>query len=231
LHKGQFFFYGFIMIAVLLVIHWGNKFVSVVAENSSAQREHCIILDAGHGGIDGGTTSCSGKLESAYNLEITHRLNSLLNFMGFQTVMIRTSDISVYTEGETIAQQKISDLRERVRIVNETPNALLLSIHQNYFSDARYHGAQVFYAETDRSQELARQIQENLKNTVNPGSNRMSKKSNGIYLMEHIHQPGILIECGFLSNVQEASKLSTAEYQKKLSAVIAASISSFLSNT
>jgi len=231
LRKGMSFFYCFVITATLFVAYLGSEIVSVMAENTPVKRAHCIILDAGHGGVDGGTISCDGKLESAYNLEITLRLNSLLNFLGHETVMIRTSDVSVYTKGETIAQKKVSDLRERVRIVNETKNAVLLSIHQNYFSDSRYRGAQVFYADTDGSRELAKFLQSNLISTVNPGSTRMSKKSSGIYLMEHIRQPGVLIECGFLSNAEESYKLSTPEYQKQLCSVIAASVSSFLSNT
>ncbi|MBQ8834548.1 MAG: N-acetylmuramoyl-L-alanine amidase [Oscillospiraceae bacterium] len=195
------------------------------------EREHCIVIDAGHGGIDGGATSCTGKLESTFNLEIALRLNDLLHFLGYETKMIRTTDTSVYTKGETIAQKKISDLKERVRMVNETENALLVSIHQNNFSDGRYSGAQIFYADTEGSQLLAKQLQDAFVSTLNPGSNRQSKQSSGVYLMEHIDCTGVLVECGFLSNAQEEAKLRSPDYQQRLCCVIAATMIRFLSNT
>lgn len=224
-------FYLIIAVVLLLFVQWGSNAVTVIAENRPVKREHCIIIDAGHGGPDGGATSCTGVLESTYNLDIALRLNDLLHLLGYDTRMIRTTDTSVYTKGETIAQKKISDLKERVRITNETENALLLSIHQNIFSDSRYSGAQVFYANTQGSAALAEQMQASLVRTLNPGSKRKSKKGSGIYLLEHISQPGVLIECGFLSNVEEEARLRSGEYQKKLSAVIAVTVDSYLSNT
>ena len=146
--KGWILFYSLTITGVLLTAHWGSKAVTVISEKIPLEREHCIIIDAGHGGVDGGATSCTGRLESTYNLEISLRLNDLFHLLGYDTRMIRTTDISVYTKGESIAQKKISDLKERVRIANETPNALLLSIHQNNFSDSRYSGAQIFYPGT-----------------------------------------------------------------------------------
>lgn len=223
--------YAVIILIFLVAVHWGNRAVTVMAESQPIERETCIVIDAGHGGIDGGATSCTGRLESAYNLEISMRLNDLFHLLGYDTRMIRTTDTSVYTKGETIAQQKVSDLKERVRIVNETENALLLSIHQNNFSDGRYSGAQVFYAQTEGSEELAKLLQTALVESLNPGSNRKSKKSDGVYLMEHIERTGVLVECGFLSNPEEEARLRDPEYQRKLCCVIAATVSSFLSNT
>lgn len=223
--------YGIIMGLTLLVAHFGNQAVTVLAENTPVQREHTIIIDPGHGGVDGGATSCTGILEKQFNLEISLRLNDLLRLLGYNTVMIRTEDLSVYTKGETIAQKKASDLKERVRIVNEAENGLLLSIHQNNFSDGQYSGAQVFYAGTEGSQSLAKQLQTSFIKYLNPGSNRQEKKSSGIYLMEHIDCPGILIECGFLSNPQEEAKLRSPEYQQHLCAVIACTVCETLSNT
>lgn len=226
--KGWILFYLFTIAAVLLIAKWGSRAVTVIAENTPVEREHCIIIDAGHGGEDGGTTSCTGVVESSYNLSISQRLNDLFHLLGYETVMTRTADISIYTKGDTIAQKKASDLKERVRIVNETENGLLLSIHQNNFSDSRYSGAQVFYAGTEGSEQLAKLLQDQLVSALNPGSNRKIKKSDGIYLMEHIECTGVLIECGFLSNAEEEAKLSSAEYQQKLCCVIAATVSGYL---
>lgn len=223
--------YSVILAATLLTAHMGNRAVTVIAENIPVERMHTLVIDAGHGGVDGGATSCTGILESRFNLEIALRLNDLLQFLGYHTKMIRTEDISVYTKGETIAQKKASDLKERVRIVNEADHAILLSIHQNNFSDSRYSGAQVFYAGTGGSQALAKQMQAALVKYLNPGSSRQEKKSSGVYLMEHIRSPGILIECGFLSNPEEEARLRRADYQKKLVSVVACTVSEFLSNT
>lgn len=229
--KTWFFFYFLTIAGVLLAAQWGSRAVTVIAESRPIEREHCIVIDPGHGGEDGGATSCTGLVESTYNLDISLRLNDLLHLLGHDTQMTRTTDISIYTKGGTIAQKKASDLKERVRIVNETENALLISIHQNNFSDSRYSGAQVFYAGTEGSAALAKQLQSALVAALNPGSSRKSKIGDGIYLMEHIDCPGVLIECGFLSNAAEEARLRNAEYQKKLCCVIAATVSEYLSNT
>lgn len=219
------------IVCVLAAASWGSHAATVLAQTAPVSRSHCIVIDPGHGGEDGGATSCTGRLESGYNLEISLRLRDLFHFLGYDTRMIRTADTAVYTKGETIAQKKVSDLKERVRMVEDTPNSLLLSIHQNTFPDGRYSGAQVFYADTPGSQELAGELQTALVTALNPGSNRKVKKSHGIYLMEHISRPGVLIECGFLSNGEEEAKLRSATYQKQLCCVIAATVSRNLANT
>lgn len=225
------FGYVIILCLTLLVTCWGSHAVTVFSETAPLKRKCTIVIDPGHGGVDGGATSSTGILESQFNLEISRRLNDLFHFLGYRTRMIRTEDISVYKEGDTIARKKISDLKERVRMVNETENPLLLSIHQNFFPDSHYSGAQVFYASTAGSQRLAADMQRSFVKTLNPGSKRQEKKSSGIYLMEHISCPGVLIECGFLSNPEEEAKLKDKEYQQRLCCVIASTVSSFLSNT
>lgn len=219
------------MVLMLLCAWYGSRAVTVISQTLPFERAHCIVIDPGHGGEDGGATSCTGRLESEYNLAISRKLDDLLHLLGYRTRMTRTSDVSIYTTGDTIARKKLSDLKERVRIVNETDSALLISIHQNQFSDSRYSGAQVFYAKTDGSKELGRLLQANLVASVNPNSNRKSKPSSGVYLMEHIRSTGVLIECGFLSNPQEEARLRDGEYQKKLCCVIASTVSQYLSNT
>lgn len=209
----------------------GSRLVTVMAMREGIEREHRIVIDPGHGGVDGGATSCTGVLESTLNLEISLRLEDLFHLLGYETSMIRRSDISVYTEGETIAQKKISDLRHRVKMINETEDALLLSIHQNQFQESRYSGAQVFYNNAPGSQPLAHTLQNNLRTAINPGSHRQEKKAEGVYLMEHINCWGVLIECGFLSNPAEEAMLRSPEYQKRLCAIIAATVSSYLSDT
>ncbi len=214
---------------VLLFCHIFSRTVTVMAEQE--QESWVLVIDPGHGGVDGGATSCTGKLESGYNLEISLRLNDLFHLLGYRTKMIRTTDTSIYTSGDTIAKQKMSDLKERVKIANASEKQLLLSIHQNNFSDSKYSGAQVFYPDTEGSWELAEQLQSAFVSTLNPGSKRRCKKAEGVYLMEHIECPGVLIECGFLSNPEEEGKLNSPEYQRKLCCTIAVSVINWISNT
>lgn len=203
---------------------------SVTAEyvTSSVRQRRCVIIDPGHGGVDGGAISCTGELESNINLALSLRLNDLIHLLGYDTVMIRKTDISVYTEGESIAQKKVSDLKHRVRITNGVPNGILVSIHQNNFTEPQYSGAQVFYANTSGSEPLAKQLQSKIVQTINQGSNRKAKKSTGVYLMEHINCTGVLIECGFLSNPKEELLLRSSEYQKNFASVIACELSTYL---
>lgn len=219
------------MVLMLLCAYWGSRVVTVISEELPFVRKHCIVIDPGHGGEDGGAVSCTGRMESEYNLVISRRLDDLLHLLGYRTRMTRTSDVSIYTTGNTLAQKKVSDLKERVRIVNETGNALLVSIHQNQFSDSRYSGAQVFYAKTAGSKDLGQKLQAELVAALNPGSNRKSKPVSGVYLLENIPCAGVLVECGFLSNPQEEAMLRNTDYQKKLCCVLAATLHQYLSNT
>lgn len=189
-----------------------------------------VILDAGHGGEDGGASTADGVLESGINLEIALRLRDLLAFAGVDTQMIRDTDTAVYSgDCRTISQKKVSDLKNRASMVNAVENGLLVSIHQNYFEQTKYCGAQVFFAKTDGRKALAERIQQSLRENVDAANHRQCKPSQSVYLMEHIECTGVLIECGFLSNYEEAKRLQTDAYQKKLSAAICGAITEYLS--
>lgn len=219
-----------LLIGVAIICTAGNKAVNTAAEHVAHGKRKTIIIDAGHGGIDGGATSCTGVLESKINLEIALRLDDLFHLLGIPTQMIRKTDSSIYTQGDTIAAQKVSDLKNRVSIINNTENSIVISIHQNYFQSSKYAGAQVFYGPAEGSEELAKSLQETLVTTINKGSKRKTKKANGIYLMEHIRRPGILLECGFLSNPEEEHKLRSKEYQKNLCCVMASVCANYLNH-
>ena len=223
--------YSVVCSIFLLIAQLTNVCTTAVIQMIPVDRHHTIIIDAGHGGEDGGAVSCTGRVESQYNLEISLRLMDLFHLMGYQTCMIRTADVSIYKEGESLAAKKVSDLKERVRITNEIENATLISIHQNTFPDSKYRGAQVFYSTKGESRILAESLQRAFCETVNPNSHRKSKKADKIYLMEHINCTGILVECGFLSNPQEEMLLRTADYQQKLACVIAGTVSQFLTDS
>lgn len=165
-------YYAMVICLFLFGTLLGNQTVATISEMMPMERLHRIVIDPGHGGEDGGAVSCSGKNESGFNLQISLRLNDLLHLMGYDTVMIRSTDTSVYTSGQTIAQKKVSDLKQRVKVVNRTQNALLLSIHQNTFPEGQYSGAQVFFCKVPGSEELAKLLQDDLVSSLNPGSAR-----------------------------------------------------------
>ena len=220
--------YVLIVSSLIVTASLVSEVTTVVAQLTPIERNHTIVIDAGHGGPDGGAISCTGVMESKFNLDISMRLNDLLQLLGYKTVMIRTEDESIYISGETIAAKKISDLRQRVKLANEIQGGVLVSIHQNTFSDSRYSGPQVFYGTQGDGEQLAKILQKSLTEVLSPGSNRMAKKADGIYLMQHINCTGVLIECGFLSNPEEEAKLRNDQYQQKLCCVIGISLVNFL---
>ena len=219
-----------VLCIVFMISVLGSRAVTVYRENTIVPRVTTVVIDPGHGGIDGGAVSCTGILESKLNLDVALRLRDLLNFLGIKTLLIRDTDKSVYTEGNTIGQKKVSDLKNRANIANNTPNAVLVSIHQNYFSDSRYSGAQVFYKNDPDSKALAERLQSHFVSTINPGSKRMAKKADGVYLFDRINCTGVLVECGFLSNYEEEQKLCDPKYQKTICCVLASVFSKYLSD-
>lgn len=220
--------YAYVYLYVAAFFLLGAGLLRHSVEVSSDQRfpeRRVIIIDAGHGGPDGGTTGVAGTGEAELNLQIARRLERLLTLFGCDTVMTRKDSGSLATEGDTIRRKKQSDLRNRVEMVNAVPNGILVSIHQNHFPDGRYYGPQVFYSGEAKS--LAEMMQASLTHALAPGSRRAAKEARGIYLMEHIQCPGILVECGFLSNADEEQRLRSAEHQKRLAAVMAAILAGY----
>ena len=188
------------------------------AEAASA-REMLIILDAGHGGEDVGATGVNGVYEKDLNLSLAFILGEMLAEKGFAVVYTRSEDKLLYRETENIKGiRKISDLKNRCEIAKNYPNALFVSIHMNTFGDSKYSGLQVYYSSKNPESEiLAGAIQSSVKKELQSENNRKTKVGKDIYILENIDNPAVLIECGFLSNPEEAKKLSEKEYQKILS--------------
>lgn len=185
------------------------------------------VIDAGHGGEDGGAVAPDGTVESGINLSIASRLDGLLTLLGDTCVMTRTEDRAIYdSSAKTIREKKVSDIKNRVALVNQIPNSLLISIHQNMLpSHPDVFGAQVFYAPNEASRRRASVMQQQLNQTINGEKNKQEKPAtSSIYLLNHIETPGVLIECGFLSNPDETRKLKSDAYQKLLAITIAAGI-------
>ncbi len=180
--------------------------------------EKLVVLDAGHGGEDPGTSTASGVVEKDLNLEITLLLGQMLIEKGYTVVYTRTEDKLLYTPEENIKGiRKISDLKNRCKVAKEYSDAIFISIHMNSYGSSKYSGLQVYYSTKAKdSQILANSIQSSVKKDLQPQNNRKIKPGNEIYVLENIENVGVLIECGFLSNTEEAKKLSEKEYQKML---------------
>ena len=209
-----------------IIIACNRTLVPVFAPDTTGQA-HYYIIDAGHGGEDGGAVSGDGIAESDLNLSIAVKTEKLLSFLGKNTAMTRNDGNAVYTDGAaTLREKKRSDLENRVSMVNEYTHATLISIHQNSLpSVPAVHGAQVFYNAVEGAQALAEQTQQQLNQSVNLGNEKAAKEiDSSIYLMQHVNCPAILIECGFLSNSAETQLLQDAHYQTKLAAAIVAGI-------
>ena len=186
-----------------------------------------IVLDAGHGGEDGGAVAADGTVESGLNLAIARRVRDLLTFAGVPTTVTREGDAAIYDPGSaTLREKKVSDLHNRVALVDELPGAVLLSIHQTSLpSSPSTRGAQVFWNRQEGAEELASSIQESLNGAVNAGHEKKAAQvPSSVYLMKEITAPGVLVECGFLSNAAETEQLKDPAYQTKLAAAIAAGV-------
>lgn len=219
--------------ALLIGVFLEKKLTVQDADATVMQNGNVIVLDAGHGGIDGGTSTKDGTVEKDINLAITQKLRDMLTLSGYQVVMTRDSDQSIHSdEATTIHDKKVSDLKNRLSIMQTYPNGLFISIHQNHFSESKYSGAQVFYSPNrSESESLAEQIQSAFQEKLQSSNTRQIKPAGkDLYLMWNAKIPAVLVECGFLSNETEAKLLSEEEYQQKVAFVIYCGILNFLQN-
>ena len=220
--------YGIAVCLILFCSLFASQSVTVLAgafEDIESPGLPVIVLDPGHGGEDGGAVSANGVRESGLNLEISLRTRDLLRFLGIPVVMTRETDLSIHSpEAVTVSEKKISDLKNRVALVSDTENPILVSIHQNMFAESKYYGTQLFYADSDPSRQLAEELQALFAAELDPSNHRRAKPCENVYLLNKISCPGVLVECGFLSNPKEEALLQSAEYQKKLAAVLAAGL-------
>ncbi len=182
-----------------------------------------IVLDAGHGGEDGGAVSKSGIIEKDINLAIALNLRQMLELSGFNVVMIRDADVSVGDNTlDTIKARKTSDIHNRLKTIEENGDCVFLSIHQNHFTSSKYSGAQIFYGtENSHSQALADVTQKAISEILQPDNHRETKPApDSIYLLSHAKVPAVIVECGFLSNSGESKKLNQPEYQRQMAFAI-----------
>ena len=236
--KGIFFSFSFsnfftlFLIFILtfsLVLSYGYIAIPTVSHILGSKK--AIIVDAGHGGEDGGTQSSAGVLEKDINLDISLKLGTLLKLMGYSVVYTRTEDKLQYgADAKVQRQKKVSDIHHRMKFIESYPDALFLSIHQNHFTENKYYGAQVFYSKNNpESKIVAEKLQGSIKGIIQPENNREIKASGtDIYILYHAKSPAVMVECGFLSNPGEALKLLDEKYQKKLTLAIVAGIEEYI---
>lgn len=207
-------------------------FLQREAPAASAQvRWPVVIIDAGHGGMDGGAVGIDGTYEKDLNLKISFILYDMLKANGVPAVMTRTEDRMLYTEEQDKrGQRKMYDLKNRLLVATQNPGAFFVSIHMNKFPQSQYHGLQIYYSPNNaKSLSLAERVRAYNKTYNQPDNNREVKKAtSSIYILHHIKNPAILVECGFLSNPEECALLGREDYQKKLAAVIFSAVMSHL---
>src|SRR5574344_2316533 len=200
----------------------GGKIYNTAAANSSCTLS-TVVIDAGHGGEDGGAVAADGTMEKDINLSISKYLKEMFASVGYNVIMTRESDCAIYDEGtDTIRAKKISDMKNRLKIFNQSDSNVVLSIHQNKFTENRYNGTQLFFSPNNRNSAL---LADSIKNSVvkflQPENTRETKSANkSIYLLWNSNVPSVIVECGFLSNQSELEKLKTEEYQKEMAFAI-----------
>ena len=230
---------GAVMCGCMLFAAYGLSCITEKAEDMAVpvsltdinSEKPVIVLDAGHGGIDGGCTSADGVPEKGINLNILLKLRDILEISGFEVKVTRENDISIHDDGiEGIAAQKSSDMDNRLEIFNTEKNAVCISIHQNQFTDPVYKGAQMFYSNEQRgSERLARSLQSRFRELIQPDNEREIKEcGKELFLCYYSKNPTVMAECGFMSNPDEASLLVTDEYQEKIALTIFAGLCDYL---
>ena len=189
-----------------------------------------VIIDAGHGGRDGGTVGIDGvTVEKELNLDIAERMREILAKRGYEVIMTRSEDM-LLSDPMISSSKKASDLSARLKIMKSYENAVFISIHMNAFSDKKYSGLQVYYSKNDpRSATLAENIQSSVKEALQPENTRKTKAAGeNIYLLNKATCPAVMIECGFLSNAQDCELLGNSDYRARLADAIYSSIEEYI---
>lgn len=205
-----------LLVAFGFALRGGARMVSAnrVLTGEAGKEKPCVVIDAGHGGIDPGKVGVDGSLEKDINLKIAKKLAMFLAAADVDVVLTREDDAGLYDEN--VSNKKVQDMKNRVALIEEKKPALTVSIHQNSYHEEYVHGAQVFYYQgSEESREIAERMQQALVEQLDPDNARQAKANNSYYLLKKTSSPIVIVECGFLSNYEEAQKLSSEVYQEK----------------
>ena len=195
----------------------------IAEETTAAVGKPLVVIDSGHGGSDPGKIAVNGVLEKDINLKIAVKTKSLLEEYGIEVIMTREDE-------NGIADSKMEDMKKRIEIINENDPQLCVSIHQNSYTQADIHGAQVFYYTHSTEGEKAAEIIQSTLLSVNSANTRQKKANDTYYILKKAKSPVVIVECGFLSNPEEAELLNTEEYQQKMAEAIAEGVFKYLSS-
>ena len=210
-----------ILLAAAIIVSLLVPDTQPTVETEAAAGDYTLIIDPGHGGIDGGALSADGTKESNINLAIALKLRALAEFYGQDNVMTRQDDSSM---SSTENYSEHDDLVKRAELVNASPNPVLISIHQNCYPTGQPSGPQVIYSTMGGSEGLGKLTHQNLISNLYPDNRRVAEPaSSKLYVLNHVSCPAILVECGFMSNLSDMERLSDNSYQTTLSTVLMAS--------
>lgn len=215
-----------VMLTLAGLVMVSKKLEKYVNSDKVEKKEYTVVLDAGHGSSDSGKVGINGVLEKDINLSVSKKTKKYLEKKGIRVVMTRDKDESL-AEGEN-GNRKVQDMKARVKRINDTKPDLAVSIHQNSYHEESIHGAQVFYYEHSESGEKDARILQEALLAVDPDNTRQVKANTTYYLLKRTEVPILIIECGFLSNQEEAEKLASEDYQKEIAKAIANGIESCL---
>ncbi len=221
-----------IIMVALMFISIGSSVGYVLPKKAASNTvnntvKETIVIDAGHGGIDPGKVGINNALEKDINLKIALMLKDILTEKGYNVVLTRDGDYGLY--GENDSNKKNVDMKKRCEIISKANPSLVVSIHQNSFSDEKVKGAQVFYYKhSDKGEKLAATIQKSLCENINNGNTRTHKSNDNYYLLLNTKCPTVIVECGFLSNWEEATLLLTDEYGQQIANAVGMGIIQFL---
>ena len=216
------------LVSVYFIIRGGARLTASRKIEAEPARP-CVVIDAGLGGADPGKVSVDGSLEKDINLEIAKKLQRFLIMEDVDVVLTRESDDGLYDENTS--NKKVQDMKNRVQIIEEKKPALTVSIHQNSYHEEYVHGAQVFYyANSEKSKELAERIQQVMTLHLDKQNTRQAKANDSYYLLKKTSSPIVIVECGFLSNYEEAQKLSSDLYQEKVAWAVHLAVLQYLNS-
>lgn len=228
--KRKYFNIIFACLVLMSILLLSDKSVAVMKQvlwPSQTSNKKVIVIDPGHGGNDPGKVGVNGAKEKDINLAIALTLRDYMEKEGYEVVMTRDTDTGLYEE--TDSNKKRADMRNRVKLIEESNPILAVSIHQNSFSQESSHGAQVFYYESSiEGKKLAKVMQQTIKDYITDGNHRMEKANTAYYMLKKSKCPLVIIECGFLSNYREAELLITTDYQTKMAEAIRDGILKYL---
>lgn len=205
-----------IFLAAMLLVGIESK--NMVMNSEASSGSYIVVLDVGHGGNDPGKVA-GDVLEKDINLQISMKVKEELEKQGIAVIMTRCEDVGLYSEEDT--NKKQADMKNRCELINSSNANIMVSIHQNSYSDMSVKGAQVFYYEgSEEGKSIAENIQESIKNTVDSNNTREAKANDSYYIMKNISIPGVIVECGFLTNIEEKMKLMDEKYQEEMAKAI-----------